>query len=68
MKKIFQLILLVLLTSPLFAQMSDAPDRTDGEGPFDRLIIRGVNMIDGTPTLAIRIFHKQLVQQMGKIL
>ncbi len=31
-----------------FAQMPDAPDRSEGEGPFDRLIIRGVNMIDGT--------------------
>lgn len=24
------------------------PDRTDGEGPFDRLILRGVTIIDGT--------------------
>lgn len=28
--------------------MSNAPERTEGEGPFDRLIIRGVNLIDGT--------------------
>jgi predicted amidohydrolase len=48
MKKIFQLILLVLITSPLIAQMSDAPNRAEGEGPYDRLIIRGVNLIDGT--------------------
>lgn len=48
MKKISYLILLVLFASPLSAQMSDAPERTDGEGHFDRLIIRGVNMIDGT--------------------
>ncbi len=28
--------------------MPDAPPRAEGEGPFDRLIIRGVHMIDGT--------------------
>ncbi|MEQ8577782.1 MAG: amidohydrolase family protein [Balneola sp.] len=48
MKKIFQLLLFVFISLPVFAQMSNAPDRTDGEGPFDRLIIRGVYMIDGT--------------------
>jgi hypothetical protein len=48
MKKIFQLLLFVFISFPVFAQMSNAPDRTDGEGPFDRLIIRGVYMIDGT--------------------
>lgn len=31
-----------------FAQMPDAPDRTEGDGPHERLIIRGVNLIDGT--------------------
>jgi len=25
-----------------------APDRQDGEGPFDRLVIRGANLVDGT--------------------
>jgi len=48
MKKIFQLLLFVFISLPVFAQMNNAPDRTDGEGPFDRLIIRGVYMIDGT--------------------
>tara|TARA_R110000868_G_scaffold304437_16_gene565269 strand:- start:51540 stop:53063 length:1524 start_codon:yes stop_codon:yes gene_type:complete len=28
--------------------MTDTPPRAEGEGPFDRLIIRGVNLIDGT--------------------
>ena len=28
-------------------QMEQTPDRSRGEGPFDRLIIRGVNIIDG---------------------
>jgi len=42
------LLFLVLIPIKLVAQMSDAPDRTEGEGPFDRLIIRGATMIDGT--------------------
>lgn len=36
-----------------YAQMADAPDRTEGEGPFQRLIIRGVNLIDGTGSPAM---------------
>jgi len=48
MKKLFQVLLLLLFACPLFAQMSDAPKRTEGDGPYNRLIIRGVNMIDGT--------------------
>ncbi|MFY0684912.1 MAG: amidohydrolase family protein [Balneola sp.] len=48
MKKIVQILLFILISTPIFAQMSDAPKRTDGDGPYDRLIIRGVNMIDGT--------------------
>ena len=50
-------VLLVLACSapfpaPFPAQGGDrvrhAPDRTEGEGSFERLIIRGVTMIDGT--------------------
>ena len=52
--KTFRLLLLFLLTtSPLFAQIPDSPDRTEGEGPFERLIIRGVTMIDGTGSPAV---------------
>jgi len=29
------------------AQMPDAPDRTEGEGPYDQLIIRGATLING---------------------
>ena len=47
MKKI--LILLCLqLPMVLHAQMPDAPERSEGGGPYDRLIIRGVHLIDGT--------------------
>ncbi len=42
------LLLYGLLPALSVAQMPDAPDRTNGEGPFERLIIQGVNMIDGT--------------------
>ena len=38
---------------PLAAQMTDAPERSEGEGPFDRLIIRGATMIDGTGSPAV---------------
>ncbi len=33
--------------------MPDAPDRTEGDGPYDQLIIRGVTMIDGTGSPAV---------------
>lgn len=44
-------LLLNLAAGPLFAQNASvlaAPDRTEGEGPFGRLIIRGATLIDGT--------------------
>lgn len=48
--KILTVLLLLVSFSPpqVYSQMIDSPDRTDGEGPFDRLIIRGATMIDGT--------------------
>ncbi len=37
------------LAAPLAAlQRIPAPDRTEGDGPFDRLVIRGAIVIDGT--------------------
>ena len=48
MKKLFLSIFLIGISTHLFAQMSDAPPRAEGEGPFNRLIIRGVHLIDGT--------------------
>ncbi len=46
-------LLIVLFTLPSLAQdeppqMIPAPDRAEGEGPFERLIIRGATVIDGT--------------------
>src|SRR5687768_18225802 len=44
------LIALTLATSAASAQVAQAPDRRtgEGEGPFQRLIIRGATMVDGT--------------------
>ncbi len=43
------ILLFSMVTTFAIAQSSDpAPNRTEGEGPYERLIIRGANMIDGT--------------------
>ncbi|HSJ66890.1 MAG TPA: amidohydrolase family protein, partial [Anditalea sp.] len=50
MKK--QLLTLICLLSVIsfqsISQIMPAPDRTEGDGPYDRLIIRGVTLLDGT--------------------
>lgn len=48
MKKVLSALLVILLSVSVNAQMADAPSQSEGEGPFDRLIIRGVHLIDGT--------------------
>ena len=40
-------IILLFLCMPLIAAPEKAPDRVRGEGPFDRLILRGVIVING---------------------
>jgi len=54
-RRIFAVILVLVFALPAFAQDEDpvmipAPDREagEGEGPFERLIIRGATVIDGT--------------------
>lgn len=44
------IILLVLILMPFltFAQVMPSPERAEGEGPYDKLIIRGVTLVDGT--------------------
>lgn len=51
----FLALLIIGLLQPQFlsAQMADAPERNEGEGPFERLLIRGVTMIDGTGSPAV---------------
>lgn len=46
-------VTLLFSAQSLLAQMPDAPDRAEGEGPFDRLILRGGTMIDGTGSPAL---------------
>jgi hypothetical protein len=55
MKKSIKSLFIALALLPLvsLAQIKPAPERNEGEGPFNRLIIRGVTMIDGTGAPAI---------------
>lgn len=41
-------IIAVLSSSLMFAQIEKAPDRQEGEGPWSQLIIRGATLINGT--------------------
>lgn len=45
---ILAMILTIGFTGSALAQIQEAPDRSMGEGPYDKLIIRGVTLIDGT--------------------
>ena len=47
------LCLLLSITSFCYAQIPDAPDRTEGDGPWPQLIIRGAMVIkgDGAPPI-----------------
>ena len=44
----FSIVLSTLPVSVLTAQIQPAPDRTEGEGPYERLVLRGATVIDGT--------------------
>ncbi len=45
----FALVMFFIMSATIvIAQVKPAPDRTTGEGPFDRLIIRGATLIDGS--------------------
>lgn len=53
MKKIFFAIGFLIATQFVFAQIEKAPEKKEGEGPFNQLIIRGITLIDGTGAPAI---------------
>ncbi len=38
----------IICITNIFAQIPSAPEKQEGEGPFDRLIIRGVTLINST--------------------
>ena len=46
--KIFVFFLLILPFTPCYSQIPVAPERADGIGPFPKLIIRGVTLINST--------------------
>jgi len=47
MKNILPCIFLILSAVSISAQVLKAPDRSEGDGPFHQLIIRGVTIING---------------------
>ncbi|SMG43382.1 Amidohydrolase family protein [Marivirga sericea] len=47
MRKTLLVFITVLLQTTVWAQIKDAPERTEGEGPWSQLIIRGVTLING---------------------
>lgn len=47
-KKSISVAFFIGLSTLAISQIKPAPDRTEGEGPFERLIIRGATLIDGT--------------------
>ncbi len=56
------LSLCFFLSFSLTAQIEKAPDRSEGEGPFNRMIIRGVTLINGNgapPTGPVDIIVEQ---------
>ncbi len=48
MKVSLPIFVLLFGTFSLFAQVSKSPPRAEGDGPYNRLIIRGVILINGT--------------------
>lgn len=47
MKKFPSALVFLLACFTVFSQITPAPTRTEGEGPFDQLIIRGAMLING---------------------
>ncbi|MFC3417112.1 amidohydrolase family protein [Algoriphagus hitonicola] len=47
-QKFILTLLLAAVTFQGISQIMPAPDRSEGGGPYDKLIIRGVTLIDGT--------------------
>jgi len=53
MRKLVISVILLLASSAFAANPPYAPDRHEGDGPFQRLIIRGATVIDGTGAPAV---------------
>ncbi len=48
MKKNILFFALILFGNVTFAQIKNAPKRTEGDGPYNKLIIRGVTLVNST--------------------
>ena len=47
MKNFLHLIAIFFISSVAFSQVTPSPDRSEGDGPYDQLIIRGAMLING---------------------
>lgn len=47
-KKFLLCLFVSLISVQAFTQIMPSPDRAEGDGPYDKLILRGVILIDGT--------------------
>ncbi|MGJ3234569.1 amidohydrolase family protein [Marivirga sp.] len=62
MRKLLLTFIIVQLSTLTWAQIKDAPERSEGEGPWPQLIIRGVTLINGNgapPTGPVDIVVEQ---------
>lgn len=62
MRKTLLILFALLSQFPAWAQIQDAPERTEGDGPWPQLIIRGVTLINGNgapPTGPVDIVVEQ---------
>ena len=48
MKNFVNILTLIIFSFSVFAQIPDAPKRTEGDGPYNKLIIRGVTLVNST--------------------
>ncbi len=65
MRKLILSLFIVLIQFPIWAQIKDAPERTEGEGPWRQLIIRGVTLINGNG--APPVGPVDIVEEQNKI-
>lgn len=64
-------VMFLLVSFVLNAQIEDAPGRTDGSGPYNKLIIRGVTLINSTGAPPIGpvdiVVEKNIIRQIRQV-
>jgi imidazolonepropionase-like amidohydrolase len=64
-------VMFLLASFALKAQIEDAPGRTDGNGPYNKLIIRGVTLINSTGAPPIGpvdiVVEKNIIRQIRQV-